>query len=246
MLFTIVFYFLFAHGFIHKNKNKNHGHPLSKCNGVENLLGVQEISSNPEKLKPGKDFSIHIQGKLQSDIQYPLCRSTMKKNVKLMRPCDKEGVTCPMNAGQEWSSGNTLKIPGKARAMAGRKVNIRLECQESTADATEWDNKAKMVTCIDTSIEVSLWLEETQAPAAVVDQTEQSEPATAHSSTIDMIENPWIIAPVAGIILGFILTSAIIYWRIKKRSRGEVDEIWSATLVQRDIYMKMPSGKLGV
>jgi len=246
MLFTIVFYFIFAQALIHKNKNTNHGLPLNKCNGVDNLLGIEEISSNPDKIKPGKDLTLKIRGKLQADIDYPLCRSTMKKKVKLMKPCEKEGVTCPFKAGQEWSSENTMSIPGKARAMAGRKLDIRFECQESTADATEWNDKAKMVTCIDTSIQVSLWLEETQAPNAVVDQTEHSQPATAHSSTIDLIQNPWIIAPVAGIILGFILTSAIVYWRIKKQSRGEVDEIWSATLVQTDIYMKMPNSKLGV
>ena len=52
-----------------------------------------------------------------------------------------------------------VEIPGKAEALAGQKIKIQVQCQDSESGNTLWDDSAPRISCIETSIKVSFWLE---------------------------------------------------------------------------------------
>jgi len=235
---------LFTFSLVHFHHN-HHGHAFSKCNGIADMLGVSKITSNPEKARAGKDLTFTIKGKVLRDLTNPICRVHVRDVHKSLLPCEADGVTCPMTLGSDWTTSSTVHIPGKAEALAGQKIKIQVQCQDSESGNTIWDDSAPRISCIETSIKVSFWLENSseQESEESEDSSELEEgiksdskkSSTLHSSKADIIENPYILAPVlGGISFGFLLVSVIVYWRIKRRPRIDVDDIWSATLVQTD------------
>lgn len=250
---------LFCHAFVHFHHSHSKGHAFSKCNGIEDLLGVSEITSDPEKARAGHDISFRIKGKLLKDVTNPVCRVKVRSDHVALLPC-KSDIQCPMGSGSEWSTSTKVHVPGKAEALAGQKIKIQVQCHDSEAGNTNWDDKAPKISCIETSIKVSFWLgadaeaahgaeSELQEPEQLEPEVDE-EPATLQHESArtpdDIVKNPWILAPViGGMALGFALAATIIYWRIRKRPRREVDEIWSATLVQTDIYVDFEENQEG-